>query len=94
VDAARQAYDLVVIDTPPVMSVVDPLVLSRLADAAVLVLPWREVSRSVVRETMARLDSAACPLAGVVVSRVAERSRGGYGYGSYSGYAEAGGRAA
>jgi capsular exopolysaccharide synthesis family protein len=83
VEAARQHYDLVVIDTPPVMSVVDPLVLSRLADAAVLVVSWREVSRKLVREAIMRLATAACPVVGVVLSRVGGRFLEGYGYVGY-----------
>lgn len=83
VNDAQHQYDLVVIDTPPLLAVVDPMVLSRAVDAAVLVLPWRTVSRKLVHEAMQRLADFACPLVGVVLSRVAGRAHASYAYLGY-----------
>ena len=80
----RNRYDLVVIDTPPLLSVVDPQLLSRFADATILVLPWRAISRRVVREAVERLQWFACPLAGVVISRAHGGVHERYAYAGYS----------
>lgn len=82
-DAARQHYDLILIDTPPVMKVIDPLVLSALADAVILVVSWREVSRKVIRETIRRLEATQCTLLGFVLSRVGGDVPAAYVYGGY-----------
>jgi polysaccharide biosynthesis transport protein len=81
----RSRYDLVIIDTPPVMSVVDPMVISLAADAIVLVLPWRAAGRELVREVVRRIAGFGCPLAGVVLSRARGREHERYGYRGYAG---------
>ncbi len=79
----RGHYDLVVIDTPPLLSVVDAQLLSRFADAVILVLPWRAISRRLAREAIERLQWFACPLAGVVLSRARGRAHERYAYAGY-----------
>jgi Mrp family chromosome partitioning ATPase len=83
IEDARDIYDLVIIDTPPVLKVIDPLVLSQSADGTVLVLPYRTVSRKVIREVMQRLAVFTCPVIGVVLSRVEGQSFRSYGYRRY-----------
>lgn len=83
VEAARQDYDLIVIDTPPSLSVIDPLILSEVADGMVVVLPWRTISNRRAREAMQRLSAFACPLIGVVLSRIAGGAEPDYGYVGY-----------
>lgn len=70
VDESARFYDLILIDTPPILKVVDPLILSQLVDATVMVVSWREVSRKLIREAMGRLTATSTPLAGVVLSRI------------------------
>jgi polysaccharide biosynthesis transport protein len=83
IEAARQHYDLIVIDTPPSLAVIDPLLLSQMVDGMILVLPWRTISHRRAREAVQRLMGFACPLIGVVLSRVGGRARLGYGYHGY-----------
>lgn len=80
---ARAAYDLVIIDSPPVLRVFDPLVLSRLADATVLVISWRGVSRESVRTAIQRLDDVGARILGVVLSRLGAESSTDQYYGGY-----------
>ena len=84
IEAARQEYDLIVIDTAPSLAVVDPLLLSQVADAMVLVLPWRTTTHRRAREAMQRLATFGCPLVGVVLSRIGGRAELGYGYLGYT----------
>ena len=81
----RSRYDLIVVDTPPLLSVVDPQLLSRFADAMILVLPWGAISRRLAREAVERLRWFACPLAGVVLSRARGGEQRGYAYAGYPG---------
>jgi capsular exopolysaccharide synthesis family protein len=80
---ARSRYDLVLLDTPPVMRVVDPLVLGRQADGTVVTVAARGADRATVRATIARLEDAGCAVLGLVVSRVGNRQDRPYVYGGY-----------
>jgi len=67
---ARRAYDLVVIDTPPVMSVTDTVVLARHCDAIALVIGWRSTQRRTIDAAIKRLRRVERPIAGFVLSKV------------------------
>lgn len=84
IEAVRQNYDLIVIDTPQSLAVIDPLLLSRMADGMVLVLPWRAMSHRRVVEAMQRLANFDCPLIGVVLSRIGGRAHPDYEYVGYT----------
>ena len=81
--ASRDFYDLILIDSPPIMKVVDPLILSRQADATVMVVSWREVSRELIKESIERLETTSTPLLGIVMSRVGGKVPENYVYGGY-----------
>ena len=66
------------IDTPQSLAVIDPLLLSGMADGMVLVLPWRAISHRRVVEAMQRLVNFDCPLIGVVLSRIGGRAHPDY----------------
>lgn len=67
---ARRTYDLVLIDTPPVMSVTDTIVLARHSDAIALVIGWRSTQRRTIDAAIKRLRRVERPLAGFVLSKV------------------------
>jgi succinoglycan biosynthesis transport protein ExoP len=71
VDAARTRYDLVMIDSPPLLVVSDAVVLSRLADAALYVVRWGSTSRDAIVGAVKVLRQADCVFAGMVISRAA-----------------------
>ncbi|HYD32633.1 MAG TPA: GNVR domain-containing protein [Azospirillaceae bacterium] len=80
---AVRSFDQVVIDSPPVMRVADPIVLARLADAVVMVVAWKRTRRRVVLEALQRLESAGRPVLGAVLTRVRGRLPEEYVYGGY-----------
>jgi capsular exopolysaccharide synthesis family protein len=84
-DEARKSYDLIILDSSPVMKVADALCLSDHADAVLMVVQHRTTSRKAVREALRRVMATRGPLAGIVVSkaRVAKADTQPY----YSGYA-------
>ncbi|MEZ5846439.1 MAG: polysaccharide biosynthesis tyrosine autokinase [Geminicoccaceae bacterium] len=86
IQAARQHYDLILIDTPPVMKVIDPLILSGLADACVLVVSWKVATRSSIQESVRRLESAGTALIGVIMTRVGGQVPASYVYGGSDSY--------
>ena len=84
IDDARKSFDLVLIDTPPIMNVADPMILSRLADAFVMVVSSRGADRSTVLEAIHRAEITGCPVAGLVMSRVGNDFGATYCYAGYT----------
>lgn len=61
IEAARNSFDVVILDTPPIGSVVDGLYLADYADIAVMVVRWASTSQQEVRTAIAALAQAARP---------------------------------
>jgi len=82
----REAYDYVVIDTPPVGPVIDARVAMQLTDKVIFVVRWQSTTREVVAQTLEALD-ADRRLAGIVLNLVDETKTPRYGpYSYYSGH--------
>ena len=94
-DWARANYDFVIVDTPPVLMVSDPAVVTAHVDAAMLVMRIRRRCKPNAKEAVAMLRLAGARVMGVVVNKIDEVSGGatyrtsasgsyqsiGYGYG-------------
>ena len=87
-DEARTVYDWVLIDTPPVAMVTDPVICASSAEIALLVVQYGSTKREIVRETVRMLGRTGTRLAGAVLNKVdIERDRYYYsGYYSYTRY--------
>jgi succinoglycan biosynthesis transport protein ExoP len=83
---AGTIYTHIVIDSPPILSVTDGVILSREVDAVVLVVRHGKSSKHVVRRARDLLVRSSAPLAGVVLNAVDLNSPEYYGYYGYSGY--------
>lgn len=83
-----QAYDYVLIDTPPVVGVADAQSLAAKVDGMILVVGVDQATRPAVARAMELLLGTGCNIPGVVVNLVSS-DRQGYGhpqiYGSYYG---------
>jgi succinoglycan biosynthesis transport protein ExoP len=80
-------YTHVVIDSPPILSVTDGVILARQADSVILVIRHGKSSRHVVRRARDLLVRAGAHLTGVVLNSVditAPEYQGYYGYSGYS----------
>ncbi len=83
---AGATYTHVVIDSPPVLSVTDGVVLSRQVDAVVMVVRHAKSSKHVVRRGRDLLIRSGAPLAGIVLNAVDLNAPEYYGYYGYTGY--------
>jgi capsular exopolysaccharide synthesis family protein len=84
-DEARQRYDWVVIDTPPVASVTDPVMCARVVDMVLLVVQYGGPKRQVVREAVRLLGRTGVRIAGVLLNKV-DFERDSYYYAGYYSY--------
>ncbi|MDH3658721.1 MAG: polysaccharide biosynthesis tyrosine autokinase [Alphaproteobacteria bacterium] len=84
--ANRPHYDLIVIDTPPILAVADAQLISKHCDSAVLVIKWSSTSRRLVQRAIARVSTRGMPLAGCVLTQVAKSAHrvGTYQYLDYT----------
>ena len=83
---AGTIYTHIVLDSPPILSVTDGVLLSRRVDAVVMVVRHGKSSKHVVRRARDLLVRSGAPLAGIVLNAVDLNAPEYYGYYGYSGY--------
>jgi succinoglycan biosynthesis transport protein ExoP len=88
---AQGEYDVVLIDSPPLLAVTDAAVLATLADGAILVIRVGATAKAAVRRAVAQLQTVHGRIVGAVLNDVDLRSgafSGSYGYYYYYYYGE------
>ena len=87
VEDARKEYDMIIIDTPPLGSVIDTAVVAKCCDGAVMVIESGAISRRFARKVKEQLAVTDCRILGVVLNKVDMDGKGYYGryYGKYYG---------
>ena len=79
-------YDVVILDVPPVLPLVDARVLAKKADAAVLLVRWRRTPLKAVEMSLHLLRGLGVEVAGVALTRVDLRVQARSGYGDPAHY--------
>jgi polysaccharide biosynthesis transport protein len=82
----RPLYDMIVIDSPPVLAVSDALVISHVADATIFLIRWERIPRVIVIAALKALRAQGGRVAGAVLSRVNISRHVKYGYGDSAYY--------
>ena len=77
IEEARQNYDRIIIDTPPVSAVSDPLILLPHTDGVVFVIRFNMVRREIALRSIRRLQECEAPLMGAVINNI---DLEGYGF--------------
>lgn len=78
-------YDLVILDSPPVMAVSDARIISQLADYTIFVVHWAKTPRDVVKSAVAALLGVTDRV-GIVINKVNLAKHALYEYGDYGDY--------
>jgi succinoglycan biosynthesis transport protein ExoP len=78
-----EAYDVVIIDTAPLLPVTDGAILSKMTGGAVVVVGAGITHRPQLTEALGALHTVGAKVLGVVVNRLAPVERTGYGYEGY-----------
>jgi capsular exopolysaccharide synthesis family protein len=83
----RGSFDLVLVDSPPVLPVTDAVVLSKNADGTLIIVAAGRTKRGDLRRTVENLAQGNAPIIGMILNGVARHGgygRGhGYSYGPY-----------
>lgn len=78
----RDRFDIVILDTPPLLPVTDAAILATQADGAVIVLRFGRTGKDELAQAIQRLDAVDARNLGVVVNRApTRRASSGYAYG-------------
>lgn len=83
----RENYDYIIVDAPPLGSVIDAALIAKCADGAVIVIESGAVSYKMIQRVKTQLDKSECRILGVILNKVDMKSNAYYGnyYGSYYG---------
>jgi capsular exopolysaccharide synthesis family protein len=86
----QQTYDLIIIDTGPILLMAETRVVTSKVDQVVVATRWRKTNRGTLRETMKILRDFHANVAGVVLTFVDLRKRAHHAYTSanYKAYAK------
>ena len=80
----RGEFDYIVMDTSPLLPVVDALALATVADKILVIVEWGQTRRAAISEAFKILRPEAHRVAGIVLNKVDLNQLQGYGYrGSY-----------
>jgi tyrosine-protein kinase Etk/Wzc len=80
---AGEAFDVVLIDSPPLLAVTDAAVISTMADGAIVVIRMGATTRAALKRTASQLEAVEGRLLGAVLNDVDFRQTG---YGGQYGY--------
>jgi capsular exopolysaccharide synthesis family protein len=84
---ARDAYDMVIIDTPPVLVVPDARVIAQHVDAVLFTVRWDSTSKTQVRDALHMFETVGVKVSGLVLNQIDPKGMKQYGYGeSYGAY--------
>jgi capsular exopolysaccharide synthesis family protein len=79
------SYDMVLLDSPPLLPVTDAVVLSKMAGGTVVIVGADRIHRPQLQQSLDSLETAGAHLFGIVMNKIARREAAAYAYGS--GYA-------
>ncbi|MDD6102247.1 MAG: polysaccharide biosynthesis tyrosine autokinase [Clostridiales bacterium] len=87
IEIARETFDMVIIDTPPLGSVIDTAVIAKNCDGAALVIAQKQISRRFIVRVKSQLETTGCRILGCILNKVDLSDNAYYGkyYGKYYG---------
>jgi capsular exopolysaccharide synthesis family protein len=81
----RRDFDYIIIDAPPLLPVIDALVLSTVVDKVLMVVEWSNTPRASISEAFKVLRSEVDRVAGIVLNKVDLDRLPEHRYGGYRG---------
>lgn len=92
----KQAFDVVLLDAPPIGMVVDSAVVAKSSDGVILVVEHGKRRKGEVLDAVKQIHQSGCPVIGCIINRVSLKSRSErnyyknhyYSYSHYANYGE------
>ncbi len=86
VEEVRNAYDIVIIDTPPILAVTDPAIVSAHTGTTLLVARFGQNHLREIELTRSRFEQNGIDVKGLVFNDVVKKASNAYGYYGYYNY--------
>ncbi|ARU93077.1 polysaccharide biosynthesis tyrosine autokinase [Tatumella citrea] len=87
IDWASENYDLVLVDTPPILAVTDAAVIGRYAGTTLLVARFEQNTAKELEVSIRRFEQSGVDIKGCILNGVIKKASSYYGYGySHYGY--------
>ncbi|WP_194756852.1 polysaccharide biosynthesis tyrosine autokinase [Aliidiomarina indica] len=83
---ADDTYDIVLVDTPPILAVTDPAIVGRLCGTNLVVARFMKNPVKEIEYTIERFEKSGIEVKGVILNGIERTARSSYGYGSYGYY--------
>lgn len=80
----KEDYDYIIIDCPPLGSVIDAALVAKSCDGTIMVIEADSVSYKLAQNVKKQLETADCKILGAILNKVQSTGKGYYGY--YKGY--------
>lgn len=84
IEKLREMYDYIIIDCPPLGSVIDAVLVAKVSDGTIIVIESDNISYKAVQGIKKQLDQGECKILGAILNKVESGGKGYYGY--YKGY--------
>lgn len=84
IDDMSAEYDLVIIDTPPVLAVTDPSIVGALAGTTLMVARFDQTTLKEIEVARGRFEQSGVEVKGVILNAVEKKASNSYGYYNYA----------
>jgi len=82
----KQRFDLIILDSSPILAVAEPQILARTVDQTLVVVRWGKTPRKAVAAAISQLQESGARVSGVTLTQVDVTKQRYYGYGEYGYY--------
>ena len=85
-ETLKAQYDIIIVDTPPVLSTSDAGEIFQLTDVNLMVFSFQQHNPKVIQATMQKMKNVNVTIDGFLFNRIKETGSGYYGYYGYYGF--------
>ena len=78
VKEAREKYDYIIIDTPPIGQVIDAAIISQQTDGIIFLCAQASISYKFAQKQIEQLKKSGCRILGAIINKVDNEGKGGY----------------
>ncbi|MFO7968649.1 MAG: CpsD/CapB family tyrosine-protein kinase [Bacillota bacterium] len=81
VEKLKELYDIIIIDSPPILSVTDAFIISELVDGVIFVVAYNQTKKEDAKEALEQLQDTEANILGSVFANVdPKKHKSSYGY--------------
>ena len=80
IESLRSQYDYIIVDSPPVLTVTDALIISHLVDAVIYVVAYKQTKKDKAKQALNQLKENNANVIGTVLSNIDIKKNSEYSY--------------